>query len=64
MPPLRGVSELGEHADFHQLFYVALCLVQDFTQQFHVTVGQECEAEVQVLQTLVLNQLKEQVVIT
>ena len=58
MPPLRGVSELGEHTDLHQLFYVALCLVQDITQQFHIIVGQECESEVQELQTLVLNQLK------
>lgn len=59
MPPLSGVSELGDHPDLHQLFYVALCLVQDITQQFHITVGEECEAEVQVLQTLALNQLKE-----
>ena len=58
MPPLRGVSELGEHTDLHQLFYVALCLVQDITQQFHIIVGHECESEVQELQTLVLNQLK------
>lgn len=59
MPPLSGVSELGDHTDLHQLFYVALGLVQDITQQFHITVGEEREAEVQVLQTLVLNQLKE-----
>jgi hypothetical protein len=64
MPLLRGVNELGEHTNLHQLFYVALFLAQDITQQFHITMGQECEVEVQVLQTLVLNQLKEQAVIT
>jgi hypothetical protein len=64
MSPLRGVSNLGKHNDLHKFFYVALCLVQDITQQFHLIVGQKWAAEVQVLQTGILNQLKEHVVIT
>ena len=64
MPHLRRLSELGEHKDLLQYAYVALCLVQDITQQFHLIVGQKWAAEVQVLQTVVLNQLKEHVVIT
>lgn len=46
-----------------KFFYVLLCLVH-ITQQFHLIVGQKWAAEVQVLQTVVLNQLKEHVVIT
>lgn len=64
MPSLRGVDELGEHKDLHQFFYIAFCLVQDITQQFHINVGEASEAEVQILQIVVLNKLRELVLFT
>jgi hypothetical protein len=59
MPHLRRLSELGEHKDLLQYAYVALCLVQDITQHFHITVGEECASEIQFLQIVALNQFQE-----
>lgn len=64
MPLLVGVSELDKHKDLQELFYVTLFLVQGIVQQFYIAVGKTSEAEVQVMQVMVLSQqLKEQLVV-
>lgn len=54
-----GICEMREHKDSLQFFYFVFCLVQDFTQYYHITVVEECVTEVQELQILALNQIEE-----